>query len=93
MFRSQDLRVYPYFEEKEYEVNNAQCTATRVQIPIDYTRDELSEVHCSIRYNYGDALGSETGYRSTMSTIATSRKTTPSHVQQEEIAYDLSQRA
>jgi hypothetical protein len=48
-------------------------TATEVQIPTDYATHELSEVHPSIRYNFGDALVSETCYMPAMSIITTSR--------------------
>jgi hypothetical protein len=40
-----------------------------------------------------EILGSETRYRSIMSTISTSRKTTPTDIRQDEIAYDLLRRA
>ena len=71
------------------------CIATWVQIPTDYTSDESSDVHPSTRWivnsrdYFGDPLGSETHYGSTMSTIATSRETTPTDAPQEEIVYIL----
>jgi len=49
MFRSRDLRVYPYFDKEEYEVNNQKSTLTQVWRPADYTSDESEEVHPSIK--------------------------------------------
>jgi len=30
MFHLRDLRVYPYFEEEEYKVNNQKSTSTQI---------------------------------------------------------------
>ena len=68
-------------------------------IHIDYTNDESKDIYPVIRRivkcrdNFGDALGSETRYRRTTSTIAISRETTPTHVQRKEIADILLLRA
>ena len=49
MFRSRDLRVYPYLNQEEYKVNNQKSSSTWVNRPADYTSDESKEVHPSIK--------------------------------------------
>ena len=99
MLRSLDTRVHPYFDEQEYEVNNSKmhcdtCPDTyqlyerRVLTSSFFNQDICQEQRLFRRCSrHRNAL------QANMSTIATSRETTPTLAQQEEIAYGLLQRA
>jgi len=98
MFHSRDLRVYIYSDASTTSQQWAKPerdNSETYRLHERWVLRHLSLIRWIVksRHDFGDALGSKTRSRPILSTIATSRKTTPTDNRQEEIAYDLLQRA